>query len=250
MKRVYRPTGHVIYEGPSLLDGMPIVCIATMKSRNEKTGDMVQTWILRSDISPMEANRTGQDYSICGECPSRGIPHARGKGVADERSCYVDLPKAPSNVWKTYKAGKYPRAIGHAAIAAVGRGRKVRIGAYGDGSAMPGYVTESLLSESAGHTAYSHQSGLAGSSYDPALYMVSADSLANAMLAWDAGARTFRVVADYAEMVPGREIMCPSESGVHCVACGLCNGTGKAPNAKSIAIRVHGAGAKHHAAGQ
>jgi len=33
--------GVVLYEGPSMLDGEPIVVIATLKSSNIKTGNMV-----------------------------------------------------------------------------------------------------------------------------------------------------------------------------------------------------------------
>ena len=36
----------IIYNGPSLLDGTPIIAIAIRKSGNAKTGDMVQTYIL------------------------------------------------------------------------------------------------------------------------------------------------------------------------------------------------------------
>ena len=49
-----KPRGLVLYEGPSEIDGKPIVCIATLDSRNRKTGNMVQTWILRQDVSPFE----------------------------------------------------------------------------------------------------------------------------------------------------------------------------------------------------
>ena len=48
---------HVLYEGPSLLDGEPIVAILTglrSSSGNRKTGAMLQTWILRADVSPAE----------------------------------------------------------------------------------------------------------------------------------------------------------------------------------------------------
>ena len=49
----------IIYKGPSLLDGKPIVAIATYSNRNTKTGHVVQTYILRSDINPLEASKTG-----------------------------------------------------------------------------------------------------------------------------------------------------------------------------------------------
>jgi hypothetical protein len=244
-KRLSPPTGYVIYDGPSLIDGAPIVCIATLKSRNGKTGGMLQTWILRADVAPMEASRTGLDRAICGDCVHRGVATMRDRGVAAKRTCYVQIGQAPSAVYRTWLRGRYPAAVGHVAISALGRGRKVRLGAYGDMSAVPGYVADSLLSEAAGHTAYSHQSGNAATSYDAAHYMVSADSLAAARQAWAAGARTFRVVNSIAEAVAGFEIPCPSLRGVHCIDCGLCDGAGKHPNAKSIVIPVHGAGSKH-----
>jgi hypothetical protein len=250
-----RPSGYVIYEGPSLLDGAPIVCVATLKSRNGKTGNMLQTWILRADVSPMAASRDGSDASICGSCIHRGKATHAAKGIAKERSCYVDISRAPTAVWNTYRKGRYPRAAGHIAIAAIGKGRKVRIGAYGDGSAVPSYVVDSLLSEAAGHTAYSHQSGNPSSSYDPARYMVSADTAEAAQAAWSTGARTFRVVTDLSEAIAGKEIPCPSLKGIHCIDCGLCNGNPKittrnpsARVAKSIVIPVHGAGAANFVA--
>jgi hypothetical protein len=48
----------VIYDGPSLIDGKPIVAIAQVNTGNRKTGNMAQTWILRSDIDPITASRT------------------------------------------------------------------------------------------------------------------------------------------------------------------------------------------------
>ena len=66
-----RPNGFVIYEGPSLIDGAPIVVIATglvRKSRNPKTGWMIQTWIMRADIAPNIALRKRLDRSVCGDC--------------------------------------------------------------------------------------------------------------------------------------------------------------------------------------
>lgn len=236
-----KPSGYVVYEGPSLIDGAPIVCVVTVKSRNRKTGPMVQSWILRSDMSPIDANRLGADYSICGNCPHRGVAAPdKASGMARNRSCYVTLPQAPTVIWKAYRRGIYPVARGHAAIAEIGAGKMVRLGAYGDMAAVPSYVTESLLSASAGHTAYSHQSGVAGSAFDGARFMVSADDESAARAAWAQGWRTFRVLRDGEAPVAGREIDCPSSRGVHCKDCGLCKGAH--PTAKSITIPAHGSG--------
>lgn len=240
-----KTTGYVIYEGPSLIDGSPIVAIMTLKSRNVKTAAMSQVWIIRSDIDPMTANRTGADYAICGNCQHRGKPSKRNHGQADKRTCYVQIGQAPASVYRTYRNGRYPVLTGHAAIAALGRGRKIRIGAYGDGTAVPSYIIDSLVSEAAMHTAYSHQASIPGAAFDSARYMQSVETEAQARAAWANGARTFRVIADMSEMVAGREIACPSLIGKHCADCGLCDGTAKHPKAKSIVIPVHGAGAMH-----
>lgn len=63
--------GFIFYCGPSQIDGAPIVGIAVLRSANAKTGDMVQTYILRADTAPLTALSTGADVSICGACPHR-----------------------------------------------------------------------------------------------------------------------------------------------------------------------------------
>ena len=75
------PKGVVLYRGPSLLDGKPIVCIATglrSPSGNPKTGPMVQTWIMREDVAPHTAQKSGEDSSVCGDCALRPLL-SRGK---------------------------------------------------------------------------------------------------------------------------------------------------------------------------
>jgi hypothetical protein len=121
----------------------------------------------------------------------------------------------------------------------------VRLGTYGDPAAVPSDIWQALLSRASGHTAYSHQSGLSGAAFDASIMMQSADSLPEAEAAWDAGRRTFRIVQSVADIVKGKEILCPAsaEAGkkVQCADCGLCAGAGT--KAKSIAIPAHGAGA-------
>ena len=237
----------IIYQGPSLIDGAPIVVIATYSKRNTKTGAMVQTYILRSDIDPRDANKSGADYSICGNCPHKGTPTDNpNKKLADDRLCYVVIGQGPTIVFKSFKRGVYGDMQGHSKTAALGRGRMVRLGTYGDPAAVPSDTWDSLLSDSAGHTAYTHQSGIKSADVRPDLFMISADNEAQARAAWDSGARTFRIVSDYSELVSGEEIACPADTkGVKCQACGLCKGASKA---KSIAIVVHGNGAKYIAA--
>ena len=233
--------GAIIYRGPAELDGKPIVAIAVWSSKNSKTGDMLQTYILRSDIDPREANKYGEDYSICGNCGHRGKPTLDPlKKLADKRTCYVNMGQGVLIVYRSFLAGKYPDHTTRQQRRAVGRGRKVRIGTYGDGAAAPSYVWDDLLFEADGHTAYSHNGG------DPVRYMISADSLQQAQQAWTSKYRTFRVIRDVSEL-QRNEILCPAskEAGYKatCQSCLLCGGT--SVQAKSIAIPAHGSGAVH-----
>ena len=66
--------GYIAYEGASMIDGAPIVVIVNKidnGSANAKTGAIVQTFIIRSDIAPMAALQSGEDESICGDCAHR-----------------------------------------------------------------------------------------------------------------------------------------------------------------------------------
>jgi hypothetical protein len=233
----------IIYSGPSLIDGSPIVAITVSQSGNSKTGNMVQTYIIRRDMSPMEASKTGADYAICGACVHRGTAtNDPQRKIAERRSCYVNLGQGPTIVWKAFQRGHYPEVIGHKAIASIGRGRMVRLGTYGDPAAVPSYIWESLISEASGHTAYTHQSGVIGADARPDFMMISADNEAQARAAWANGQRTFRVIKSVDDIVQGAEISCPAskEAGQRttCAKCGLCGGS--SVKAKSIAIVDHG----------
>ena len=222
----------ILYKGPSLLDKKPIVVIATYSDRNTKTGKVVQTYILREDINPLEASKIGADYSICGNCTMRGIPTNDPKRkIAKNRRCYVNLGQGVLIVWKAYKRGVYK--FGDSVL--MGRNRFIRIGTYGDPAAVPKYVWDNLLSESQTWTAYTHQKN-----WSPEICMQSADSYDQALKHWKAGRRTFRVIQNIDELDKQNETLCPAskEAGrrVQCVACKLCRGSSKA---KSIAIVEH-----------
>ena len=222
----------IIYKGPSLLDGQPIVVIATYSMRNKKTGTVLQTYILREDINPLEASKTGEDYSICGDCPMRGeVTTDPNRKQAKGRRCYVNLGQGVLITWRAYKRGVY--AEGSARD--MGRGRFIRVGTYGDPAAVPSHVWDELLSECETWTAYTHQKP-----WRPEIAMQSADTYTDAQMHWRAGRRTFRVIADLGQLDQKNEALCPAskEAGrrVQCTACKLCQG-GKL--AKSIAIVEH-----------
>jgi hypothetical protein len=228
----------IVYEGPSLIDGKPIVAIALYSDANRKTGGMLQTYILRADVDPRDASKTGEDESICGNCPLRGETTTDpNRKIAKNRRCYVVIGQGPLIAWRAYNRGVYPDARTHDACAELGRGRMVRLGTYGDPAAVPSYVWDSLLADCRGWTAYTHHKPAM-----PHLAMQSADTLQEAKAHWNAGRRTFRTVESVDDIVPGKEILCPAskEAGARttCQACGLCAGT-STKTEKSIAIPFH-----------
>jgi hypothetical protein len=217
-----KPPGYIVYKGPSVLDGAPIVMIATLKTNNRKTGPMVQTWILREDMSPLEAAdpNVKADASICGNCP-----HRWSLGGA----CYVNLAKAPTSIYRAYKRGSYapltdlPNATLHDLL----HDRHIRLGAYGDPAAVPARILRSLVTFASGHTGYTHQ--MRHKNFDPEVLqycMASVDTEKSAEKAWASKARTFRIVKDISEMKQdGSEIECLSDShGIRCDICMLCDG--------------------------
>lgn len=233
MPRTSHPTGFILYRGPSLLDGAPIVVVATMKTKNRKTGNMVQTWILRDDMSPLAAVRSGADASVCGDCPHRGT------------SCYVNVGQAPSSVHRGLERGVYPLTTAQG-LATIGRGRLVRLGAYGDPAAVPLSVWTALLSESTGHTGYTHQWKRSDLTEIPGLLglvMASADSPADAAQARSLGARFFRIRGADDPLARG-EFTCPAsdEGGSRgtCADCLACDGSARGASKASPVIIAHG----------
>ena len=244
-KKPARSRGYVLYEGPSVLDGAPIVMIMTMDTANRKTGNMIQTWIIRSDVSPLDASRAGKDHSICGNCP-----HKWSAGGA----CYVNIGQAPTSIYKAYKRGAYTNLththnqnLDTAMLHDLLENRFIRLGAYGDPAAVPVHLLQTLTTYASGHTGYTHQ--MRHKNFDPAVLnycMASADTLKQATNLWANAARTFRIAKDITEstLQPG-EIECLADAkGIPCSACRLCDGKkgtnvlGDFPN---IVIAVHGA---------
>jgi hypothetical protein len=222
------PNGCIAWEGKSLLDGTPIVLILTCLERpsaNVKTGQMVQSIVIRQDISPMEAVLEGKDDAVCGNCPLR------------RTACYVDL-RPFNTVWRVYKKGGYPRVTSAILERARRRSRQLRITAYGDPSAVPLKTWEYLLSYFPRSTGYSHQWRDLDASWSKFL-MASCDHPEDYLLAKKEGWGTFRVINEGDELFP-EEIVCPNrkDDTVTCEMCGLCSGTQK--KRSHIVNPVHG----------
>lgn len=221
--------GYVLEETTSHIDGSPIVVIATMNSHNVKTGNMAQIWILRSDMAPTDAVKSGCDASVCGDCPHRA------DGNVKERTCYVTVFQAPLAVYKSYKAGKYLPYTD----ASVFKGRKIRWGAYGDPSLIDPKIVRDINAVSDGWTGYTHQWTQPFASEFVNFFQASVDSVSDMNDAVSNGWGFFGVlpVGYDTHELPYKVTTCPASlsDNVQCIECGLCDGRGR-----KVVIEAHG----------
>lgn len=222
----------VVYEGPSMINGEPIVAIITgleSPSKNRKTGPMIQLWILDANEEPHVAVRSGRDESVCGDCPARG------------KWCYVATFQGPLSIYKTWKRGGY----GNYSPATLA-GKVLRFGAYGDPAAIPIETIRELGRVVDRFTGYTH----AWRYCDPSLKyfcMASCDSVDDQKEASANGWRTFRVSSDIRDRQQGESI-CPASdenrTKLTCYDCGACDGRARRSVKGHIVIQVHGTQAR------
>jgi hypothetical protein len=232
-----KPSGYIIYRGPSLLDGKPIVVVAiTKESKNKKTGGMVQTYILADNgLSPVESARNLDDVSVCGDCK-----HRRGMGG----SWYVNLGQGARSVMDGVMRGIYPEVWAQVGVvSSLISGRKVRLGTYGDPAAVPAFVWQELLQFAGGHTGYTHQWASGKADHVKQWCMASADTHKEMRLAKLDGWRTFRVRGANDGLEFGHEMICPASEEANkrltCATCMACSG-GIDSKKASVTIIVHG----------
>ena len=238
---MHKHKGYVLQRGTSPIDGNPFVVIMTMSTSNRKTGDMIQVWILREDVNPVAAIATGDDISVCGDCPHRRrqVWDAKRKRFVWVRSCYVNVGQAPNNVWKAYKCGSYgslsdltPRML---------HGRKIRWGAYGDPALISPSLFATINEHADGHTGYTHQWRQPWAQWCKGIFQASCDSFADYLDASAHGWKTFAVVPKGAQSYSGK--LCPAtvtDSQAQCATCSLCDGA-----KLDIFVEAHGTGAKY-----
>jgi hypothetical protein len=252
----FSSNGYVVWEGLSPFTGDPIALIATgfkKPTDNGKTGFMVQTWIIRTDMHPQEAVDSGGDNAVCANCVLAGgesveawkRPGSMGRGSRKrkkvkkvrglkrtKRVCYVQVSfMGPGAVYKTYKAGGYPKLDFNEIADAFALGAPLRIGSYGEPTAVPEAVWREALKYQRAWTGYTHQWN------DPRFQgfrdfcMASVDTVdesiyAQKVLGWS----TYRLGGPEDPPMDGLEIVCPyeREAGLErrlqCDSCGHCTG--------------------------
>ena len=225
-----KPTGIILAETTSYIDGQPIVVIATLKSSNRKTGNQIQVYILRSDVPPLEAIASGGDYSICGDCKHR-------KDASGVRTCYVNVAQSVNSVWKAYQRGSYSHCK-RSELASYFEGRSVRLGAYGDPALIPADIVREVLHASAKHTGFTHRWRDSEAAVFKGLLMASCDNTRDWIEATLDGWQTFNVTPQGKAPVSPTLKQCPASvasSEASCLTCSLCNGA-----KTSIYVPAHG----------
>ena len=253
---MYIKNSLILWRGLSLIDGAPIAVVVTGlsgDSGNGKTGAMRQTFIIRTDMHPVDALASGADESVCGNCPAR--PYLSSGPGAKKGACYVDVAKSVASVYRALQRGRYRIAADEAEIEAVGADADNRGGTYGDPAAVPVWVWRAFWRRAASRTGYTH--AWRHPDPDPLVranaealqpyVMASADTPLQAQMARAAGWRYFRVrTAD--EPLADGEAVCPAsaEAGkvTDCQTCHACDGAvpvARRATSPSRVIIAHGA---------
>jgi hypothetical protein len=192
---------------------------------------MAQLWVLDATTEPHIAVKTGEDESVCGDCPARG------------KWCYVTTFQGPLSVYRTWKRGGYQQFTPELLDGVV-----LRFGAYGDPAAVPIEVIHRIGRRVRRFTGYTHAWKYCDSEFRH-YCMASVDTPSDQAEAVGRGWRTFRVAAGDSERCNG-EVVCPAsdEAGhkLDCYTCGACDGR-RRPRVKSnIVIQAHGAKTKRY----
>ena len=221
-----KPNGYILWEGASPLDGAPLVLIATgfaTSTANDKTGNMIQTWILRQDIDPWDAFKGPEGYSNCGNCPHRL-----------NQTCYVRFYQAPKHVWRKYRRGGYTLIPSWELFT----DRMLRVGSAGDPAMVPIHIWHHALEHAAGHTGYTHQWREPFAQSLRGMVQASCDGFQDYLDATAHGWQPFLVKPADAP-TPAGAVHCPSSKEMgrktDCATCALCDG-GTAP----VVINAHG----------
>jgi len=273
--------GAILWQGASAIDGAPIVYVATAfeQSDNDKTGDMIQTFILPcpraagiavNGSAPAKITawlKSTGAKSICGDCP-HAWQFDEKAGEYGKGACYVREYQAPAAVLGAIARGSYPVAgvdFPAAWLEYLAAGRDVRLGAYGDPAACPPEISAAFVSRAKTRTGYTHlwKSAFAGARRNAwrmrDIVMASCDSAADLRAARDGGFRGFLVTPANAFPVSrallsvGAHIdgamICPASREFEqitgrkssCVKCGACSGAGgKGATMPDVFIPAHG----------
>ena len=194
------------------------------KSKNRKTGAMLQTFFIDKSKLISEPKIFG---SGCGDCPLNDECYVNKEKLAVRAAVGRLVRGEPTSyVWCSWQE-----------LMVLIENRAVRWGSYGDPSVLGVKKFEEASRVIDFHTGYTHfwrdHPELA-----PFL-MASVEDQAGQLLAVALGFRTFTVLRENAEP-PSNSILCPSNRGIQCINCRLCDGKKSTEDMrKNIHIPLH-----------
>jgi hypothetical protein len=234
------PEGILLYEGPTQIPGQSgdvaliVAGLGKIRTRNRKTGDMPQGYIIPIDQGNLnDAVREGREGSVCGDCIHR--PSTLDGG------CYVTVHWGPQRIWYTHQRGRY-QWVSTGRAQQLLEGQYIRWGAWGDPAAVPLHIYWEVNQGVRGCLSYTQQwRHLDAEEWSWCMAsVVGKEQLEEAAAA---GWRTFRTMSSVEGLLPG-EVLCPAsvseDYSVTCMRCRLCNVLYRRHRVKHIAIRAHG----------
>ena len=222
----------LIHSQRSRYGGRARVLLACLRrrSKNIKTGDQIQAFILASGLHPARASELGRDRTVCADCGLRRVLAAAGAVV-----CYLGVTGGMRSVGAAWKAHRGARVEWPKSDALAGR--SLRLGAYGDPGVVASRVWRRLVAMARNWTGFTHLWRTRPDLKD--LCMASTTSPAEYHEAVAAGWRSYRV-RQHGEPLMPNEIACPYPR-TQCARCHLCNGsTGPTDRRKNIATYAKG----------
>lgn len=194
----------------------------TRPSQNRKTGPMVQSWIIRPDVDPVYASRTGDDDAYCGNCEGRAARKDGGDNTHRKGWCYVNKLHGPRQAWETARQGVWVPDL------SILRNRQIRLGAYGDPGMVPYELWDRLIratgrpNSHTGYTATWREEWADQRLKDFCMASVQSDE--EALLAERMGWRTYQIVPSFENLRRNQTPCREATHGETCSQCMLCSG--------------------------
>ncbi len=214
-RHIDKPNGFVLHRG--YVGGEAYTVIVTgveRESENDKTGPMLQVFIILDSLNPVDVVRSGLDATtIC-----RGCPFSSGRG------CYVTVGQSVLAVFIAHQKGSYPDLMPKD-YAIVFEGRTVRFGAYGNPTLIPLSKVRAIARICSGWTGYFHdwREHRFAKQYAE-FFMASTETTDSYRLARSLGYRSFH--ANPVQPAGTRECLATAK-GLTCERCKLCAGLSK-----------------------
>ncbi len=205
---------------PSLFDHKPVLVLASgfKGGNNKKLGsEVIQLFYLREDVHPYEAVVSGDDYSICKDCPLK---------FTNNKVCYVGMYYV-GNMYQAFKEGKYPKLTSEHLQWMKDYRKVLRLGGYGDPICVPIEIVQPFIDVAAVTLGYTH--GWRSPLAIPyrAYLQASVESPEEAADAAKMGWKYYRIKLKDDPLLPG-EVLCPwhkkGKQYKQCQQCRMCDG--------------------------